>query len=59
VLPEEDAVDTKRYRQDGVLKSPEAIGAFFLPQKGASCPDQQQDIVAATHQDTLPTSSLE
>jgi hypothetical protein len=30
VPPEEDAVFTKRYRQDGVLKSPEAIGAFFF-----------------------------
>jgi hypothetical protein len=45
VPPEEDAVSVKRHWQGGAF-SPEAIGAFSLPQKGASCPENQQDIVA-------------
>jgi hypothetical protein len=38
VPPEEDAVNATRYWQGGVLKSPDAIGAFSLPQERGIMP---------------------
>ncbi len=35
---------------------PQAIGAFFLSQKGASCPEHLQDIVEITRRDTALTT---